>query len=879
MAGLQVVSIAAPGRIVVGDADQPGPDVESVYIPGPRGLGERSVGNDDFTVGQWDMTSVLSPVAPAQSHGATLGGADPNYTISSFTAPLSGGPYLYSAGCETGGGVPVSASGAVWAKFVMPSSSVGDNAIAYAFLIVNENAIFDDVVAAINEQSIDETISIISGVFVLQNSEDCSFINYPATGGPGPEGFVAVAGETIYFGLDYDSGNVLIQKEGGTVYTSPFPIDTSLIVGGEKLKLIFAVLFESSNPVLSAGQVMFNPSTTDSGRYGFYSMSDAELPSGAIDGDVFEVIAGGDFGGDQTQVGDFVRLYDNTSKIIITRLPTVDTADISGLQDQIDGVVETVTTQGETITSIQGDVQTQGTQISGLEGDVIELQSLIDDLQLQADEALVISGGSAITSVDICEYSTVVFLQDAVNNSTRALQAVYSGGNIMGSESSPDPYGRISLRPLRLVWIVRNSASVTTIPGVATMQVLERSGGNAVLENLTLSLHGMSNLSLSEPVIKPVVLAFEITPTVILSNGAVSDVAFSRVVRLDCAAQHPDASAPGITDSNLVHSADYYPGVYVDSGELVVKPFMDDYAPGVVVIDSPESSVVIYGYGAGKGKRVLLFKSYVSAVQLYGDFSGLTIPTSFDAGTIIEIYGDKSGDCYVTSVNGNSLQRKWKVVDFIHDGGSSAEGGFATGTAGGAYGYNPVVGETSAAYGGVTTSTSATGSIAERTATNAFNAANGSLYYLHKDAFVTALSDGSNSYVCYSGFSNTSTGAEPTNGAYFEYDPSVSVYWRCVTAADGVRTKTTTDVPVKILADGPDKLQVKIQNGIAKFWINNVLVHTTSSTMPTGWGQAFGAAAAIRKTGGTTARGLAFDMLYVRQELLTERDLSEPAFD
>ena len=224
------------------------------------------------------------------------------------------------------------------------------------------------------------------------------------------------------------------------------------------------------------------------------------------------------------------------------------------------------------------------------------------------------------------------------------------------------------------------------------------------------------------------------------------------------------------------------------------------------------------------------------------------------------------------------FSRMQKLVEFCHDGGSSAEGGFSTGTSGGAFGYTSSGSEAGAAYGGLTTSSSATGAIAVRTGTNAFNTANGPLYWLHKDAFVNALSDGTNSYAVYSGFHDSSVGAEPNNGAYFEYDQPVSANWRCVTAAGGVRTKTTTSVPVKVLATGTDKLQVKLQGGAAKFWINNVLVHTETLTIPTGWTQGFGAAAAIRKTLGTTARVLAFDMLYARQLLASPRNLSEPVF-
>lgn len=218
------------------------------------------------------------------------------------------------------------------------------------------------------------------------------------------------------------------------------------------------------------------------------------------------------------------------------------------------------------------------------------------------------------------------------------------------------------------------------------------------------------------------------------------------------------------------------------------------------------------------------------------------------------------------------------MVEFLHDGGSSGDGGFAAIVSGGSFGYTAASTESSAAYGGVGTGTTTTGYCILRKGVSMFNADNGPLYFLHKDVFVSALSDVTNSYVVYTGLHDSSTATEPTNGAYFEYDQTVSANWQCVTAAGGSRTKTTTSIPVKELASGADKLQVKIVGGVAKFWINNTLVHTESLTVPSGWSQAFGVAAAIRKTAGTTSRIMAFDMLYARQTLSTPRDLSEPAF-
>ena len=83
------------------------------------------------------------------------------------------------------------------------------------------------------------------------------------------------------------------------------------------------------------------------------------------------------------------------------------------------------------------------------------------------------------------------------------------------------------------------------------------------------------------------------------------------------------------------------------------------------------------------------------------------------------------------------LARTWlgnlnptRYVRFYHDGGTSSEGGFATSTANGAgYGFAPSGSETSAAYGGLSTGTNAAGAIADRTSPNAFNSANGELYF------------------------------------------------------------------------------------------------------------------------------------------------------
>lgn len=147
----------------------------------------------------------------------------------------------------------------------------------------------------------------------------------------------------------------------------------------------------------------------------------------------------------------------------------------------------------------------------------------------------------------------------------------------------------------------------------------------------------------------------------------------------------------------------------------------------------------------------------------------------------------------------------------------------------------------------------------------------------------TALSNSTNRFVYLVGFFGVAgqalTAQDQTNGAYFLYDEggvssgsSASPNWQCVTAANGVRTFTTTSVPHALNASY--KLWVAVNDNASEvlFYINETLVATHNTNIPNGTSQLVGwgiGALRIAGTGGTSA-GWA-DYIGYKQKFTTAR--------
>lgn len=276
-----------------------------------------------FVVSEWDMTGSLSTAIPLTTQGGTLGGSSPNFTLAP-SGPLPGsGPGTYISMAVSGSGILVSDTGQKFAKMTLPAFDGGDNIFALGFFICNSGASDTDIVTVLNGGS---PVNPVWGVntIIMQpvlggTSSSTPYVNSVAgSSTSGPSGWAS--SDVAYFGMDYDTGNAVIQRNAGAI-TQLSALDLTGLPGGQTLKVVMLMGFASATPTLLNSPLVFNPGTTDGGKTAFSSIGEATLPVGAADGKVYKVSVAGTFGGITTEVGSFVQLYDTTTKIIPTPNP------------------------------------------------------------------------------------------------------------------------------------------------------------------------------------------------------------------------------------------------------------------------------------------------------------------------------------------------------------------------------------------------------------------------------------------------------------------------------------------------------------------------------------------------------------------------------
>lgn len=326
---------------------------------------------EPFVVNTWNMTGISSVAEPASTLAAAISGAAPDFEITP-TAPLAGGAGpLYISIASSSAGIPRTGTGQVFSKVTMPVSDVGDNLFTISIFIVNSSATELDVVTLANGGTPTNAIwGVSTGLVSPRSGGDTSCTGYidNVAGAPVVVATGWADSDVAYVGLDYDTGNVVVQKNSGAI-TQMIPLDLTGCPPGDSLKVMIAMVFYgSSTPVLLDAPVIFSLGTTDGGKTAFTEASDAILPGGSADGDVFEVTGAGRFGGKTTVVGDYVQLYDTRTKIVVTSNPATLSAAVAdfGLLDGRTTVLETtVAHQGVNDTLGVRTISSPGTTVLG----------------------------------------------------------------------------------------------------------------------------------------------------------------------------------------------------------------------------------------------------------------------------------------------------------------------------------------------------------------------------------------------------------------------------------------------------------------------------------------------------------------------------------
>lgn len=592
-----------------------------------------------FVVGTWDMTGTTTTAVPISTLAATVGGVAPDFELTP-TAPLAGGPGSYLAIAASATGIAKTGTGQRFAKVTLPVFDVGDNLAAVGFFLANSSATELDITALVNGGTPTNAVWG-ANIFVLSpflggTSSSQSYTNSLAgAAAAGPSGWVS--SDVAYFGFDYDTGNVVIQQNAGTI-TQLAALDLTGLPDSESLK-VFVILACTATPaVILDAPVVFSMGTTDGGKTAFTTIGEATLPLGAADGLVYEVTVGGQFGGKQTTVGDYVQLYDSTTKIIVTS--AFDTA------------------------PLEASIQAAADQAAAAEAaaaaatvEILDLWTAVND-GVKEDNRLAHGGGkyplvidltgtappSTTFDVDLAQYDHVVIVQDLDVVPEVTLQATYSGPSFDFSATTTS-VDELQLQPVRVTWLVQNQGSVAVAPVLGKLWVLIRSGGG-VLATRALALHGMTGGGGGEPSNPHRGLEFELIAAATSSSSiAPLDVSFTSFRELKTRVASPGGSL--VTPSDQVHSDSYYPGVYFGSPltEVLVRPYFDSYGPEILMVNfGPGPIPMAFTLaGEGSGRRTLYFATAASSVTVTPAVQGLSMPSSFAAGTVLEFVRGPSG--------------------------------------------------------------------------------------------------------------------------------------------------------------------------------------------------------------------------------------------
>lgn len=143
---------------------------------------------------------------------------------------------------------------------------------------------------------------------------------------------------------------------------------------------------------------------------------------------------------------------------------------------------------------------------------------------------------------------------------------------------------------------------------------------------------------------------------------------------------------------------------------------------------------------------------------------------------------------------------------------------------------------------------------------------------------VNTNSDATNTFQYICGFLDQLTTINQTDGAYFLYDAqgvstgsASSGNWQLVTASNSVRTFTTSSVAIDNTNLQKLRIDVNASGTSVEFYINNTLVGTHTTNIPTGTARAFGMGAYLQKSAGTAARTADIDYMYYKTKFTTPR--------
>jgi hypothetical protein len=252
-----------------------------------------------------------------------------------------------------------------------------------------------------------------------------------------------------------------------------------------------------------------------------------------------------------------------------------------------------------------------------------------------------------------------------------------------------------------------------------------------------------------------------------------------------------------------------------------------------------------------------------TATKVYGhDFTGKLVDVNLSGGTNITVSATTDNivisafdpnDCelsyeesshFITgavSVSTGIVCNNW----FVTSNGTNANAGTTSfGTDSTEKGYGVV---------GINAGTTSTGRSRLNTGANSFLFGSGTQFQLSMRVGLSALSNGTDRFTAQHGFMDSSTAVAQTDGAYFRYVDNVNGgKWEAITVNNTVETATDTGVSPTAGQFDLFKIVVNGSGNEVLFYINNVLVATHTTNIPTSAGRNTALGVGIWKSAGTT---------------------------
>jgi hypothetical protein len=180
----------------------------------------------------------------------------------------------------------------------------------------------------------------------------------------------------------------------------------------------------------------------------------------------------------------------------------------------------------------------------------------------------------------------------------------------------------------------------------------------------------------------------------------------------------------------------------------------------------------------------------------------------------------------------------------------------------------PATGSTNTGHAGIYGTTSG----------NNFMALGGGAVSFATSTLIPTLSNGTERYRIVLGFGTTALNTSDITGIFFTYDEggiqngtSASPNWQCITSVSSVRTLTVTSVAASTTAWQKFSIEINAASTSVEFYIDNVLVATHTTNIPSGLLQLVTPKIQIGKSIGTTARSFFADYFGYKQTYTTPR--------